>query len=59
MKCVHFVGLHCNSCIIMHGMENVNSLMSHLLRAFVTLHSITFIGDRLLEAVSIALGIQF
>jgi len=22
-KCVHFVGLHCYSCIIMHGMENV------------------------------------
>ena len=26
MKCVHFVGLHCNNCITMHRMENINCI---------------------------------
>jgi len=25
-KCMHFVGLHCNNCITMHRMENINCI---------------------------------
>ena len=25
-KCVHFVGLRCNNCVIMHGVGNVKSV---------------------------------
>jgi hypothetical protein len=34
-KCVNFVGLHCNDCIIIHGMENVKKNTFLMIQLFM------------------------